>query len=71
MDPAYRADELHRCNGTDLEGLTSPAYMYHVALPLKEGVALDKIGFPRYDPAKVGLEDPGIGDLRIVAVTVQ
>lgn len=71
LDPAYRADELHRCNGLDLEGLTSPAYMYHVSLPLKEGVALDKIGFPRHDPAKVGLEDPGISDLRIVAVTVQ
>lgn len=71
LDPAYRTDELHRCNGADLEGLTSPAYMYHVALPLKPGVALDKIGFPRYDPNKTGLEDPGILDLRIVAVTVQ
>jgi hypothetical protein len=71
LDAAYRTDELHRCNGADLEGLTSPAYMYHVSLPLKEGVALDKIGFPRHDPNKVGLEDPAIADVRIVAVTVQ
>ena len=71
LDPAYRTEELHRCNGADLEGLTSPAYMYHVAILLKEGVPLDKIGFPRYDPAKSGLEDPGIADVRIVAATIQ
>jgi hypothetical protein len=32
---------------------------------------LDKISFPRHDPTSTGLEDPGINDVRIAAITLE
>lgn len=71
LDAAFRAEEVHLCNGDDLEQLTSPVYLYHVAIDLLPDKPLDKIGLPRHDPTTVGLEDEGIRDIRIVAMTVQ
>jgi hypothetical protein len=70
LDPAYRDSEMHKCNGEELEMANAPAYMYHVTVPLDPSARLDRISFPRYDPTTTGLEDPGIDDVRIVAVTL-
>ncbi len=71
LDAAYRDTEYHMCNGEEVEMTTAPMYLYHVTVPAQASKDLDKISFPRYDPTMVGLEDPGIADVRIVAVTVR
>jgi len=71
LDPAYRDSELHKCNGEELEMANAPVYMYHVTVPLEASARLDRISFPRHDPTSTGLEDPGINDVRIVAITLE
>ena len=71
LDAAHRDTELHQCNGEELEMVSYPVYLYHVTIPIPEATPVDKIAFPRYDPSSVGLEDPGIADLRIAAVTLE
>jgi len=71
LDAAHRDSELHMCNGEELEMPNAPAYLYHVTVPVDAGSRLDKISFPRHDPTSTGLEDPGISDVRIVAITLK
>jgi hypothetical protein len=71
LDPAYRDTEMHKCNGEELEFANAPVYMYHVTVPCDARARLDRISFPRYDPTSTGLEDPGIRDVRIVAITLE
>jgi hypothetical protein len=71
LDPAFRDTEIHLCNGQELETMTSPIYMYHVRVPIGQRRMIDKIIFPRHDSTAAGLEDEGIADVRIVAVTVR
>jgi hypothetical protein len=71
LDAVHRDSEMHKCNGEELEMPNAPAYMYHVVVPIKAGARLDKISFPRHDPTSTGLEDAGIDDVRIVAITLQ
>jgi hypothetical protein len=70
LDATHRDSEMHMCNGEELEMANAPVYMYHVAVPVDARARLDKISFPRYDPTSTGLEDPGIDDVRIVAITL-
>jgi len=71
LDAAYRDTELHECNGEEFEMANAPVYMYHVTVPADPRARLDRISFPRYDPTSTGLEDPGIRDVRVVAITVE
>jgi hypothetical protein len=71
LDAAHRDSEIHKCNGEEFEMPNAPAYMYHASVPVDSGSRLDKISFPRHDPTSTGLEDPGINDVRIVAITLQ
>ncbi len=71
LDAAFRDTEVHLCNGQELETMTSPIYMYHVAVSLGRRRIIDKIIFPRHDSTTTGLEDQGIKDIRIVAMTLQ
>ena len=70
LDIVFRDSEVHLCNGQEIETITSPVYMYHVAVSLGRARTIDKIIFPRHDPASAALRDEGIADVRIVAVTV-
>jgi hypothetical protein len=71
LDAAFRDTEVHLCNGLELETMTSPIYIYHVVVDMGRRKIIDKIVFPRHDSTTVGLEDEGIRDVRIVAVTVR
>lgn len=71
LDPAFRDTEVHLCNGQEFETMTSPIYMYHVSINLGRRRVIDKIVFPRYDATTAGLNDEGIWDVRIVAMTLQ
>lgn len=71
LDAAHRDSEMHKCNGEELEMANAPAYLYHVSVPVDAGSRLDKISFPRHDPTSTGLEDRGINDVRIVAITLR
>jgi len=71
LDAAYRDTELHKCNGEEFEMANAPAYMYHVTVPADPRARLDRISFPRHDPTSTGLEDPGIREVRVVAITVE
>jgi len=71
LDAAHRDTELHQCNGQELEMVSYPVYLYHVVVPVRSPAPVDKLAFPRHDPSSVGLEDPGIADIRVVAVTLE
>jgi hypothetical protein len=71
LDAAFRDTEIHLCNGQELETMTSPIYMYHVRVSLGRRRTVDKVVFPRHDPAADSLKDEGIADVRIVALTLQ
>jgi len=71
LDAAYRDSELHKCNGEEFEMANAPAYLYHVTVPADPTQRLDRVSFPRYDPTTTGLGDPGIRDVRIVAITLE
>jgi len=71
LDPAYRDTEMHEGNGQEFEMTLEPLYMYHVQVPLDSTDTVDVIGLPRHDPSAAGLEDPGIADVRIVAMTLK
>lgn len=71
LDPVFRDNEIHLCNGQEMETIGSPVYMYHVAVNLGSAQTIDKIIFPQHDPVSVALRDEGIADVRIVAITLQ
>ena len=71
LDPAFRDTEVHLCNGLELETMTSPIYLYHVQINMGSRKIIDKVVFQRHDPTSVGLEDEGIADVRIAAITLQ
>jgi hypothetical protein len=71
LDPVFRDTEVHLCNGSELETMTSPIYMYHVSVNVDPVKIIDKVAFPRHDPSTAGLEDEGMRDIRILAMTLQ
>jgi len=73
LDPVFRDTEVHLCNGVEVETMTSPIYMYHVSVDIGSRRIIDKIAFPRHDPRSSGvaLKDPGIADVRIVALSLK
>jgi len=71
LDPVHRDSEIHLADGSELNLPSSPFYMYHAAIDLDAQRQVDEIYFPRPDPANAGLEDPGIGDVCIVAMTMK
>jgi hypothetical protein len=71
LDPVHRDSEVHLANGSELNLPSSPFYMYHVTIELDSQRQVDEIYFPRHDPTNAGLEDKGIGDVCIVALTLK
>jgi hypothetical protein len=70
LDPAHRDSEAHLANGSELNFPSAPFYMYHVVVELDPQRQVDEIYFPKHDPTNAGLEDKGIGDVCIVALTL-
>lgn len=70
LDAVHRDSEVHLANGSELNLPSSPFYMYHVAIDLDPKRSVDEIYFPRHDPTTAGLEDDGIDDVCIVALTM-
>ena len=70
LDPVHRDSEVHLADGSELNLPSSPFYMYHVTIELDSQRQLDEIYFPRHDPTNSGLEDKGIGDVCVVALTI-
>ncbi|MCX8037606.1 MAG: hypothetical protein N3D11_11295, partial [Candidatus Sumerlaeia bacterium] len=71
LDPVLRDTEIHTANGAALNFPWAPFYMYHVALLLDSPGRVDEIYFPAADPTTAGLQDAGIGDVCIVALTLE
>jgi hypothetical protein len=71
LDPVHRDSEVHLANGSELNFPWSPFYMYHVTIELNPGKRMDEIYFPRHDATNKGLEDAGIDDVCIVAMTMK
>jgi len=70
LDPVHRDSEIHLANGSEINLPSSPFYMYHAAIELDSQRAVDEIYFPRHDSTSAGLEDKGISDVCIVALTI-
>lgn len=71
LDAVHRDSEVHLANGSELNLPSSPFYMYHAEIKLDPKKRVDEIYFPRHDPTSAGLEDPGIDDVCIVALTLK
>jgi hypothetical protein len=71
LDPVHRDSEIHLADGSELNLPSSPFYMYHAAIDLDPQRQVDEIYFPRPDPTNTGLEDAGIADVCIVAMTMK
>jgi hypothetical protein len=71
LDAAHRDSEIHLANGSELNVPSSYFYMYHVEVKLNAEKRVDEIYFPRHDATTAGLEDPGVDDVCIVALTLK
>jgi len=71
LDPVHRDSEVHLANGSELNLPWAPFYMYHVSVALDPQRRVDEIYFPKHDPTTAGLEDKGINDVCVVAMTIE
>jgi len=71
LDPVHRDSESHLGNGSELNLPWAPFYMYHMAVPLDAQRSVDEIYFPKFDSTTAGLDDKGIGDVVVIALTFE
>jgi len=71
LDPVHRDSETHLANGSELNFPWSPFYMYHIEIEADPRKRLDEIYFPSHDAMTPGLEDAGIDEVCIVAMTIR